>query len=386
MHSTGLFTNGTPGDSADEHVDVAVVGAGQAGLAMGYFLGRHFVVLERAGEIAPAWRERWESLTLFTPRRYSALPGLPFPGDPDGYPTRDEVIAYLERYAEAFELPIKLNSGVKKLDPGDHGRFRLELDDRVITADQVVVATGPFQMPHVPKIAEKFSGDVSQMHAVGYRRPGALPPGTVLVVGGGNTGFQIAKELSATHKVVLSVGSRQKPLPQRLLGRDLFWWLTKARILDKTVESPLGRKLSTRETLIGSSPRELKRRYGVEVKPRAVDADGRRVRFEDGSELEVDAVVWATGYRPDYSWIKHPILDERGRLRHRRGVTDVPGLYFLGLTWQHTRGSALIGWVKDDAEFIAEQIVAYREPKGREPRRVLVGAGASARARADERS
>jgi putative flavoprotein involved in K+ transport len=131
----------------------------------------------------------------------------------------------------------------------------------------------------------------------------------VLVVGGGNTGFQIAKELSATHKVVLSVGSRQTPLPQRAFGRDLFWWLTKARILDKTVESRLGRKLSTRDTLIGSSPRELKRRYGVEIKPRAVDADGRTVRFPDGSELEVDAVIWATGYRPHYAWIKMPIFN-----------------------------------------------------------------------------
>jgi putative flavoprotein involved in K+ transport len=185
---------------------------------------------------------------------------------------------------------------------------------------------------------------VFQTHAAGYRRPEAVLPGTVLVVGGGNTGFQIARELSATHRVVLSVGSRQTPLPQRLLGRDLFWWLTKMRILDKTVESRLGRKLSTRETLIGSSPRELKKRYGVALKPRVVHADGRTVRFQDGSEQEVSAVIWATGYRPDYSWIKLPILDADGRLRHRRGVTDLPGLYFLGLTWQHTRGSALLGW------------------------------------------
>ena len=176
------------------------------------------------------------------------------------------------------------------------------------------------------------------------------------MVGGGNTGFQIAKELSTTHSVVLSVGSRQKPLPQRVPGRDLFWWLTKTRLLDVTVESRLGRRLQHRDTLIGSSPRELKRRYGVELKPRAVDAAGRTVRFEDESELEVDAVIWATGYRPDYSWIDLPILDANGRLRHRRGVTDVPGIYFLGLTWQHTRGSALIGWVKDDAEFLAERI------------------------------
>jgi putative flavoprotein involved in K+ transport len=369
--------------------EVVVVGAGQAGLAMGYFLrrqGRRFVLFDRAGQIARAWHERWDSLTLFTPRRYSGLPGLPSPGDPDGYPTRDEVIAYLERYAETFELPIELNSEVKELDRGDEGRFRLEVDGRTITADQVVVATGPFQTPYVPKLAERLADNVFQTHAVGYRRPDEMPLGTVLVVGGGNTGFQIAKELSATHKVVLSVGSRQKPLPQRPLGRDLFWWLTKARILDKSVESRLGRKLSTRDTLIGSSPRELKRHHGVDLKPRVVAADGHTVRFEDGSELEVDALIWATGYRPDYSWMKLPIFDEDGRVRHRRGVTDVPRLYFLGLTWQYTRGSALIGWVKDDAEFIAEQIAEYQKSKARPSVRTAVGAGVSAQARADERS
>ena len=133
-------------DGSAQHLEVAVIGGGQAGLAIGYFLGqqgRRFVILERASELAPAWRERWDSLTLFTPRRYSALPGLPFPGDPDGYPTRDEVIAYLERYAETFELPIELNSEVKQLERGDDGRFLLEVDGRTITADQVVVATGP---------------------------------------------------------------------------------------------------------------------------------------------------------------------------------------------------------------------------------------------------
>jgi putative flavoprotein involved in K+ transport len=359
---------------------VAVIGAGQAGLAMGYFLrrqGRRFVILERADSVGSAWRERWETLTLFTPRRYSGLPGLTFPGDPDGYPTRDEVIAYLERYAETFELPIELNGEVTKLERGDDGRFRLEVDARTIIADQVVVATGAFQAPTVPKLAEKLTGDVFQTHAVGYRRPDEVPAGTVLVVGGGNTGFQIAKELSATHKVVLSVGSRQKPLPQRVLGRDLFWWLTKTRILDKTVDSRLGRRLSTRDTLIGSSPRQLEKRYGVELKPRAVDADGRTVRFDDGSELDVEAVLWATGYRADYSWITLPNFHQEGRLRHRRGVTDVPGLYFLGLTWQHTRGSALIGWVKDDAEYIAEQIAEYQGSKPRQPGETPVSAGAS---------
>jgi putative flavoprotein involved in K+ transport len=368
---------------SDDH-EAVVIGGSQAGLAMGHYLvrqGRRFVILERGDSIAPAWRERWDSLTLFTPRRYSALPGLPFPGDPDGYPTRDEVVAYLDSYAETFDLPMELNANVRRLSRED-GRFVLEVDGRTLTAGHVVVATGPFQAPYVPKLAEDVDPGVWQAHSTGYRRPGAVPEGTVLVVGGGNTGFQIAKELSATHRVVLSVGSRQAPLPQRLAGRDLFWWLTKTGVLSTTVESPVGRRLQHRDTLIGSSPRELRRHYGVGVTPRAIAASGRTVTFEDGTQVEVDALIWATGYRPDYSWIDLPIFDEHGRLRHRRGVTG-SGLYFLGLTWQWTRGSALIGWVKDDAEFIAQQIAA---PKTAEAGRTPVGAAASTRARADERS
>jgi putative flavoprotein involved in K+ transport len=364
--------------------EVVVIGAGQAGLAMGYYLarqGRRFIISERGDSIAPAWRERWDSLTLFTPRRYSALPRLPFPGDPDGYPTRDEVIDYLEHYAETFELPIELNSDVRWLSREDD-RFVLEVGGRTISADQVVVATGPFHTPYVPEVAKDLDPDVWQAHSTGYRRPSDVPEGTVLVVGGGNTGFQITKELSSTHQVVLSVGSRQKPLPQRVAGRDLFWWLTKTGLIHKTVESRLGQRLKDRDTLIGSTPRELKRRYGVELKARASGASGRTVQFEDGSELEVDAVIWATGYRHDYAWIDLPILDSNGRLRHRRGVTDVPGLCFLGLTWQHTRGSALIGWVKDDAQFIAERIAALQEAT---PRAELANEEASVRAGAPAR-
>jgi putative flavoprotein involved in K+ transport len=370
-----------------EGCDVIVVGGSQAGFAMGYHLarqGRRFVIFERGGFIAPAWRERWDSLTLFTPRRYSALPGLPFPGDPDGYPSRDEVVAYLEDYADTFDLPIELNSNVARLSR-EEARFVLELDGRRVTAGQVVVATGPFQTPYVPKLAEELNRDVWQAHSTGYKRPSDLPEGNVLVVGGGNTGFQIAKELSSSRHVVLSIGSHQKPLPQRLAGRDLFWWLTKTGILSKTVESRLGKRLRHRDTLIGSSPRELRRRYGVELKARVTAASGRKVTFEDGTEDEVDAVVWATGYRTDHSWIDLPIFDENGRLRHRRGVTDVPGLYFLGLTWQWTRGSALIGWVKDDAAFVAEHVEALAEPKAH-AERAPAGTAAPARARSVERS
>ena len=355
-------TNTNEAEGSRERVDVVVIGAGQAGLAIGYFLaraGRRFLIVDGADSIAGAWRSRWDSLVLFTPRRYDSLPGLAFPGDPDGYPTRDEVIAYLEQYAAAFELPVELDNAVRSLD-ADGGRFVVALEDRQIEADQVVVATGPFQLPRVPALGHELAPDLFQTHSTGYRHPSDVPEGTVLVVGGGNTGFQIAKELAATHTVHLAVGSRQMPLPQRFLGRDLFWWLTKTRLLTKTIESRLGRRLRDRDTLIGSSPRQLKR-DGVELKPRAVAAAGRTVSFADGSELDVDAVIWATGYRSNHSWINLPIADPNGRVRHRRGVTDVPGLYFLGLSWQHTRGSALLGWVKHDAEFIAEQIEAFAE-------------------------
>jgi putative flavoprotein involved in K+ transport len=353
--------NGAAGDRTGR-LDVAVIGGGQAGLAIGHFLaraGRRFAILEAGESVGTAWRDRWDSLVLFTPRRYDALPGLAFPGDPDGYPGRDEVVAYLEHYADAFALPIQFRSRVRALTAKAGGGFVLELDDdRRVEADQVVVATGPFQEPILPGVADGLAPEVFQAHSAEYRAPDDVPRGTVLVVGGGNTGFQIAKELSTTQTVHLAIGSRQTPLPQRLLGRDVFWWLTRLGLLDKSVDSRLGRRARNRDTLIGSSPRELRRRFGVAIKPRAVGASGRTVRFADGSELDVDAIIWATGYRPDHAWIELDIADEDGRLRHRRGLTDIPGLYFLGLTWQHTRGSALLGWVKDDAEFIAGRIEA----------------------------
>jgi putative flavoprotein involved in K+ transport len=182
----------------------------------------------------------------------------------------------------------------------------------------------------------------------------------VLVVGGGNTGFQIAEELSASREIHLSIGSRQTPLPQRILGRDLFWYLEATGLIRKTIESRIGQRMSGRDTLIGSRPRRLRKHRGVQLHGRAVGADGSMVRLEDGSQLEVAGIVWATGFRVDHSWIDVPVFDEAGRAVHRRGVTESPGLYFLGLSWQHTRGSALLGWVKDDAEYLAERIDASR--------------------------
>jgi len=353
---------------ARDRYDVAVIGAGQAGLAVGYELARQnrsFVILEAAGSVGAAWRARWDSLTLFTPRRYDSLPGLEFPGDPEGYPGRDEVIAYLETYARSFELPVRLDSAVHSVRR-EKGAFVLDLAEGAVEADQVVVATGPFQLPRVPAFAADLDPAVVQMHSVGYRNPDELPEGAVLVVGGGNTGFQIAQELVATHEAHLSVGSRQTPLPQRIGGRDLFWWLGKLGILEKSVETKLGRRLSTRDVLIGSSPRGA-RRAGVTMHGRAIGVSGRTAVFEDGTTLDVAAVVWATGYRFDHSWIQLPITGDDGKLVHRRGVTEIPGLYFLGLPWQHTRGSALVGWVRDDAEFIAGRIAERAQTPSETP-------------------
>ena len=340
-------------------LDVLVIGGGQAGLAMGYHLaqsGRSFQIVDAGAQIGQTWQSRWDSLQLFTSGRYDNLPGLPFPAARGTYPGKDDVARYLQAYAAKHSLPVRLTTSVTSLTRGDD-TYVAKAGGEVLEARQVVVATGPFQVPFIPAIADALDPGVHQIHSAHYRRPETLPAGKVLVVGAANSGCQIAQELSATHSVELSAGQRLPAIPQRPLGRDIWAWATALRLDKVTADSRLGKRLAGRDQVIGAGPRQLARRHGIRIRPRAAGAAGRTVTFADGSAADFDAVVWATGFRADHTWIDIPdVTDERGRIRHQRGVTPSPGLYMLGLTWQHTRGSALLGWVGRDAAFLAGQI------------------------------
>lgn len=280
--------------------DVLMIGGGQAGLAMGYHLARRgvdHVILDAEDRVGNMWRNRWDSLTLFTPARYSALPGLEFPGDPEGYPGKDAVADYLEAYASGFGLPVRSGERVRSLGGSADG-YAAEAESGVrYEARQVVVATGPFQRPAVPPVSAGLATEVLQLHSSEYRTHAQIRPGDVVVVGAGNSGVQIAAELARTHRVHLAVGTRMPRLPERVLGRSVFWWLERAGLLDVTVESWLGRRMSRADTLIGSSPARL-RRHGVRVRGRVEGVSGDTVRFADGHTVRQRPFCGRPGFGP----------------------------------------------------------------------------------------
>jgi putative flavoprotein involved in K+ transport len=343
----------------DQQLDVLVIGAGQAGLALGRHLqeqGLRFLLVDAGDRIGDVWRSRWDSLRLFTAAEYDGLPDLPFPAEPGTYPGKDDVADYLEAYAAALDLPVRLGTRVTRLARSENG-WTAETTTGLLRARQVVVATGPFSVPVVPALAQGLADGVVQVHSAAYRRPADLPDGPVLVVGAGNSGVQIAEELAGTGRAVtLAVGTRPKAVPQRPLGRDLFWWLTRLGLIRASVDSQLGRRFRQRELVIGTTWRRL-RRWGIELRPRLVGVNGSTARFADGSATDVAAVVWGTGFRADHGWIEVPDAFADGEPVHIRGVSPVPGLYFLGLPWQHTRGSALLGFVREDAAWLAGRLV-----------------------------
>ena len=342
--------------------DVIIIGGGQAGLAMGYHLaprGFNFLILDAGLRTGDVWRERWDSLTLFTPARYSALPGLKFPTDPDHLPGKEEVANYLEVYAQRFSLPIVHGQRVVRLEHVSEWRgFRIQTTTSCYEADEVVVATGPFHSPLIPSFSTALPSHVVQLHSSNYRNSAQLPGGEVLVVGGGNSGVQIATELAGTRRTWLSVGEALPTLPERLMRRSVFWWLENTGVMNVTVQSRLGQRMSQREFLIGTSTRASARDHDVRVVGRADGAEGGLVFTRDGMVIEPAAVIWSTGFRQDYSWIAAQIADDNGRVIQTRGVSPIRGLYFLGLPWMHTRGSALLGWVGRDAEHLAGRIAS----------------------------
>ena len=342
-----------------QQVDTVVVGGGQAGLATGYELARRdvdFVILEGGARVGDVWRERWDSLRLFTPARYSGLPGMPFPAPPMHLPDKDEVGDYLERYAERFDLPVRLQTRVERLRR-EEGRYLLQAAGVRYEARNVVVATGPFQAPRVPDVAARLAPEIRQLHSSAYRSPFDLPEGPALVVGAGNSGAQIAMELARFRRVWLA-GTETGHLPRRLLGRDVYDW-TWPLLTRLTVETRVGRRLRERarrgDPLVGIPARRFAA-SGVERVGRVTGArDGLPVA--DGRVLRPGTVVWCTGFTLDYRWIELPVFDERGAPRHVRGVVpDAPGLFFLGLRFQHRMTSALLGGVGLDAAFVAERV------------------------------
>ena len=346
--------------------DVLVIGGGQAGLAAGHHLrraGLRFAIVDANAAIGASWRARWDSLRLFTPARYNALPGMPFPGDPGSLPGKDEVADYLAAYARRFELEVRAGTVVESLRREGSRFVARTAAGAVLESRAALVATGANQRPYVPAIAAAISPRIVQLHSRAYRRPADLPAGRVLVVGAGNSGAQVALELARSGRDVVLSGRDVGALPRRLLGRDLYDWLWPTA-MRPTIDSRIGRclmegRLFTGDPLIGMEAGAFER-SGVARAGRVVAAaDGDPV-LEGGRRLEdIAAIVWCTGFRPDYSWIELPALGLDGYPAHRRGMAlGVEGLGFLGMRFQRRMGSALLGGVGEDAAEVVGRLAA----------------------------
>jgi len=368
--------------AAPERFETVIVGGGQAGLAVGYHLarrGRRFVILDANRRVGDAWRQRWDSLRLFTPARYDGLPGWPFPAPAWSFPTKDQVADYLEAYATRFDLPVRTGVRVDRLSR-DRDRDLVAAGDRRLEADHVVVASGAYQRPRIPAFAAELDPGILQLDPNRYRDPSQLPGGGVLVVGAGNSGAEIAFEVSGTHPTWLSgpdtghIPVRSGSRWDRLLTPPVWWFAS--RVL--TVQTPIGRKvrpkaLTTTAPLERVRPKELAA-AGVERLPRTVGVRDGSPLLEDGRVMDVATVLWCTGFRPDFAWVDLPVFDQDGVPRHHRGVVgSQPGLYFLGLWFLSAFTSSLLGGVGSDAEHIARQITSHHTD-GRSAAEVLTAA------------
>jgi len=354
-------------DDAAESVGTIVIGGGQAGLSMGYHLAQRrlpFVIVDANDRIGDAWRNRWDSLRLFTPSRLDGLDGMGFPGPPHSFPTKDEFADYLERYAEHFGLPVRTGVKVDGLSrTGD--RFQVTAGEHRFEAHNVVVAMSSWQQPRVPSFAPALDPGIIQLHSSEYRNPSQLREGGVLVVGAGNSGAEIAYELSRDHQVWLSgPDTGHIPFrPETLLGRILMPFVGRVifhRVL--TTSTPIGRKArpglqSKGEPLVRVKPADLAA-AGVERVARVTGVVDGTPQLDDGRLVEAANVIWCTGYHPGFSWIDLPVLED-GVPRHDRGIVDdEPGLYFLGLKFLYSVSSEQIHGVGRDAARIGGAIAA----------------------------
>lgn len=350
-----------------ERMDTVVIGAGQAGLATGYHLakrGVRFTILDANERVGDSWRKRWDSLRLFSYAKFDGLPGKRFPAPANAFPSKDEMADYLESYAREFRLPVRGGVRVERLTRrGD--RFLIEAGDRRFEADRVIVAMANYQQPRIPEFASQLRGDLVQFHSSAYRNPSQLQPGGVLIVGAGNSGAEIAAELSRTGRPVWLAGRDVGKIPWR--GEDLASKLFLQRFLFRvifhrvlTAKTPIGRKARakghTTTPLIRVMASDLARAGVIRCGRVAGVADGLPV-LETGETVPVSNVVWATGFELGFSWIDLPIFDDRGEPRHVRGeATDVPGLYFVGLHFLYSMSSAMVHGVGRDAEYIAGRV------------------------------
>ncbi len=358
------IVNAATAASIETDYDTLVIGAGQAGLSAGYYLrraGLRFAILDAHAEIGASWLRRWDSLRLFTPAKYNALPGMRFPGAPYSLPGKKDVAAYFKAYVERFDLPVRLNTAVLSLHQED-GRFVVTTNNGRLTASSVIVATGANQRPFIPALSASLAPGIVQLHSNEYRSPDQVPQGRVLVVGAGNSGAQIALELAAAGREVVLSGRDTGSMPRRFLGRDIFDWLWPT-LMRPTINSWLGRKimnghLFSGDPLVGMT----KETFQVPRLTRAgrIASVRNGAPVVDGRVLDVDAVIWSTGFRPDFGWIELPVLGLDGYPMHERGVAaGIPGLAFLGLRFMYRKGSALLGGVGEDAEHVARVIAAY---------------------------
>jgi putative flavoprotein involved in K+ transport len=367
-----------------EMIDTVVIGGGQAGLSMGYHLARkgvQFTILDAHERIGDSWRQRWDSLRLFSPARFDGLNGMPFPADPDAFPSKDQMADYLEAYAARFSLPVRTGVRVERVSRTGDGSFLVSAGNRQIQARQVVVAMADFQRPRIPAFAAELDGSIVQFHSSAYRNLGQLRPGGALIVGLGNSGAEIAREaVRGGHETYIS-GAPSGEIPFRIEGR--LARLVLARLLFRGVfyrvlrlDTPFGRKAHAQT--------EGKATPLIRLKSRDLDADGvaRVARtagvrdglpvLEDGRTLAVTNVIWSTGYDAGFSWIDVPVFDGQGKPVHTRGICAAePGLCFVGLHFLYAMSSSMIHGVGRDAEYLAEYIA-------RRPREVKAPAVGSA--------